>query len=180
MTAAKNSAPWNPVELPVDKLKLAGRLSPGLCDITGASSPRKWEEREGYGFSGAMIVFRGIGLGRFTAKFRLYTAIDWTDWQQFKSLLYKPPVGVRAKAMDVYHPLLHEIGIVSCVVEDLIQPEQTGDGEWTIEVRFIEYRSPKYALATPDGAEATPADPDQVAIGLKWDQLESLANEGNQ
>lgn len=166
---------WNPLgespsrETPTrpgdgDQIWLTQRWSPGLCDITGANSPREWEERKGYGFSGALVVFRGIGLARFSVKFRLYTSQDWIDWANFKPLVDKPPLGKRPRAQDIWHPLLVDQGIYSVVVEDLGQPEQTADGEWTIEVKLVEYRSPKYALSKPDGVTASPADPRELEI----------------
>lgn len=155
---------WDPLIEPADKIWLAQRWSPGLCDISGANSPREWEERKGYGYSGALIIFRGVGLAHFSVKFRLYTSQDWIDWALFKPLVDKPPYGHRPRAIDIWHPLLVDQGIYAVGVEDLGQPEQTQDGEWTIEIKFVEYRQPKYSQATPDGAKATPADPFEQRI----------------
>lgn len=161
---------WDPLGEPVapetptrpgigDQIWLAQQWSPGLCEITGANSPREWEERKGYGWSGALVIFKGIGLARFSVKLKLYTAADWRDWSLFKPLVDKPPLGKRPRALDIWHPLLVDQGIYAVVVEDLGQPEQTNDGEWTIELKLVEYRFPKFGLAKPDGAAATPVDP---------------------
>jgi hypothetical protein len=55
-----------------DFIKLGGEKSSGLCDVSGASSPRKWDQALGYGISGASSRFLGITLSEFSIKFRLY------------------------------------------------------------------------------------------------------------
>ena len=167
---------WDPLIEPADQLWLQQRWSPGLCEIDGANSPREWEERKGYGWSGAIVLFKGIGLAHFTVRFKLYTSQDWIDWSLFKPLLDKPPIGKRPRAMDVWHPLLVDQGIYAVVVEDLGQATQTADGEWTIEVKFCEHRMPKHSLSQPDGAAATPVDPyDQRIQQLVDDAAGELA-----
>lgn len=155
---------WNPLDEPMDKIWLAQRWSPGLCDISGANSPREYEERKGYGLSGAIVIFRGVGLAHFSVRFRLYTTQDWDEWEQFKPLVDKPPLGRRPRALDIWHPLLVDQGIYAVAIEDLGQPDQTEDGVWTIEIKCVEYRFPKYSLSQPDGAAATPVDPYEQQI----------------
>ncbi len=166
---------WNPLDEPADKVWLAQRWSPGLVDIDGADSPRNWEEMPGYGWSGALLRFKGIGLAHFSIKLRLYTAQDWIDWAVFKPLVDRPPLGRRPRALDVWHPLLVDQGIYSLVVENLGQPMQTDSGEWTIEIKCIEYRMPKYSLATPSGAAATPVDPYEQEIERLTNTVRLLA-----
>jgi hypothetical protein len=168
---------WNPLDEPYDKIWLAQVWSPGIADIAGASSPRKWEEREPHGSSGATVVFKGIGLAHFSVKLRLYTALDWDEWERFKPLVDKPPDDKDPRAIDIWHPILVDQGIFSAVVEDVGPPEQTDDGEWTIEIKFSEYREPKPALAKLKGAKATPVDPLQEEIAaLTKEQADLLAN----
>jgi hypothetical protein len=178
---------WDPISRPQDYILLASEKSPGLAEIVGANSPRKWDERKGYGFSGAIVVFRGLGLSHFSVKLRLYTQIDWDNWHDWKRLVDKPPPPTPAKGdggssgfkrprgMDIQHPLLADLGIHSVVVEDVLVPDQTDDGEWTIEIKFIEFRQPVFALSKPVAAQATPVDPDQAEIGRLNDQANSLA-----
>lgn len=155
---------WNPLDEPMDKIWLAQQWSPGICDISGANSPREWEERKGYGLSGAIVIFRGVGLAHFSVKLRLYTTQDWNEWAAFKPLVDRPPYGRRPRALDIWHPILVDQGIYAVGIEDLGQPDQTADGEWTIEIKMVEYRFPKYALAKPEGAAATPKDPFEEQI----------------
>lgn len=169
---------WDPLSQPVDYIKLGGQKSPGLAEVLGATSPRKWDERGGYGLSGSTVVFRGVGLCKFSVKLKLYTEEDWADWAAWKPLVDKPPLGTRARAQDIWHPLLEQLGVAAAVVEEVSQPEQTNDGEWTVSIKFIEFRRPKVALAKPDGAKATPADPiDTNVIQPLLNQFNALANE---
>lgn len=165
---------WNPIDAPVDKAFLGGRVTPGLCDIEGANSPRNWDERDGYGLSGALLVFKGVKLSHFSIKFRLYTPADWDDWHAFAPTVAKPPLGKRARSLDIAHPITDEVRIRSVVVEDVLAPVQTGDGEWTVEVKLIEWRTPIRTLAKPQGSTATEVDPVEQQIQANSDRIAQL------
>lgn len=172
---------WNPFldakDSPWDFILLAGQRSPGLCDIKGASSPRKWDEAQGYGLSGAILRFTGLGLAKFSVVLRLYEPAHWEAWQSFKAIVQKPPQGVRPKALDIYHPALEQLEIKAVVVEEVSQPEQTGDtGEWSITIEFREWRRPRPQLAVPDRAQASVADPYDDKIRGLTAVYQGLAN----
>jgi hypothetical protein len=159
---------FNPISQPVDRVTLGGRQSPGLASIEGFSSPRRWDERRGYGLSGSTVVFRGIGLATGKLILRLYTEQDFADWSSFSELVQRPPSGERSRALDISHPILEDLGIRSVVVEDVKQPTQTGDGEWTIEIALKEFRRPVVALSRPDGSVDRPPEPeDQNDIAIR-------------
>lgn len=164
-----------------DFILLGGYKSPGLCDVSGAGSPRKWEQRPGYGLSGATVVFLGNQLSEFSIKFRLYgdpkvPDPDWEQWNTFEAgVLMKAPTGKRPKALDIWHPALERLKIKTVGVTDVGQPYQSDDGEWTIEVKFIQYAKPKITLAKPDGAKATPTDPYDKVIDNLAGQVAELA-----
>jgi len=145
---------WNPFEQPIDYALVAGRRTPGLCDIEGAGSPRQWDERRGYGVSGATLVYRGLKLATFTMRLRLYGEGDFRAWHEFEPTVARAPTGERAQALDIVHPLLEEVGIRSAVVEDVLAPQQTADGEWTVEIRWKEFRQPR-VTATPVQSSST-------------------------
>lgn len=172
---ATNDKTWNPYTQPVDKFTLGGKLSPGLCEVSGADAPRRWDELDGYGLSGARLRYKGLKLAHFSISIRLYTPEDWADWYAFKPITEKAPLGHFAKSLDIFHPHLFDLGIASAVIENVSQPTQTADGEWTIEIKFIEYRTPKVTIGTPDGAVATEADPIQALIGQLLEQRDKLA-----
>lgn len=150
-----------------DYVLLGGFKSAGLADVAGASSPRKWEQRPGYGLSGASTVFLGVLLSEFSIKFRLYgdPAVpdpDWVAWNAFEAaVLMKPPPNRFPRALDIWHPVLERLKIKAVGVTDVGQPVQTDDGEWTIEVKFIQYKRPRLTMAKPDGSQANKPDPFQ-------------------
>jgi hypothetical protein len=161
---------WNPLTQARDYVLLAGQKTPGYAEIVGAGSVRNWDERKGYGMTGAISIFTGRGLAKFTIRLRLYTEADWQGWNELKPLIERMPKrrygeGKDSGALDIWHPTLEGLDIRAVGIVKLAAPEQTGDGEWTISIDVIEFRRPKIALAKPDGPESpTPLDD----IEEKW------------
>jgi hypothetical protein len=170
-------APWNPHESAVDYFLLDGKRSPGVCEITGASSPRKLDERGGYGLSGSTVVFAGVGLAKWSVKLFLWLPEHWAAWSAWRPLVAKPPVGSRGNH-SIWHPLLEGFGIASCIVETEHQPEPEDDlGTWSITIDFKQYRAPKIALSKPEGAAAENAnDPVQAQIEAVSGQNQEFIN----
>jgi hypothetical protein len=162
---------WNPQQHGTDYAIIAGTKTPGICEIVGADAPRKWDERQGYALSGAWLIFTGNGLAHFSIKLKLYTKQHWLEWWAFRPVISKRPKPivqgdqffVRPKALDIWHPLLDPLGITSIVVESELQPVLTDEtGEWTIELKVIQFRAPVGpAAAKPVASKPTPA-PDAV------------------
>jgi hypothetical protein len=153
-----------PLTQPIDYIVLAGRRSPGLATIEGVDTPRNFQERRGFGISFATLRFRGVSLAKFKVLLRLYSEQDWSDWHEWKSVVARPTIEANprrtatvmprltAPPMTIEHPILADLEITDVVVENVLQPVQTGDGEWTIEIRFIEYHAPIVALEQTQGA----------------------------
>jgi hypothetical protein len=169
--------PWNPITEPQDWVDFAGRSTPGIATVVGASSPRRWDERESYGWSGAFVVYHGQNLSHFSVKLKLYTPDDWNDWYVFKPLVARVPLGKRQRPLDIGHPLTQQLGIFAVVVEDVTQAEQVEDGVWEIEIKLIEYRSPRLALAAAKGSEAEAADPEDAIQEERNAQKQGLLDE---
>jgi hypothetical protein len=175
---------WNPIEQPTDVATLAGRQTPGVIEVVGLNTPRRWDEREAVAFSGAIVVYYGQKLAHFTLRIKLYTVADWNAWHAFAPLVQRVPVGKRQGALDLDHPVTKLANIRSVVIDDVLGPEQTDNGEWTFEIKVIEFRAPKLALAKPEGAESTPVDPEvariaslQTSIDLAEAEYQALASE---
>lgn len=166
-------ARWNPYQFPENKIILEGRKSPGLADVAGAGTPRNWEERKGYGLSGATLWFTGHGLANFTVKLRFYEVSDWEDWHDWKDIVKRAPFGKLPKAKDIYHPLLADLDINRVVVTDVRQAEQIDDGVWEVPIDFRQHRALKHTLAKPKGSnDKPPADP--------WEQkIQELTDKNN-
>ena len=169
--------PWNPLAQPTNKVDFAGHVTPGIAEVVGASSPRRWDERESYGWSGAFIVYHGVNLSHFSVKIRLITRQDWADWYAFKPIVDRVPLGTLQRPVDISHPYLDLLGIHSVVVDDVTQPDQVEHGIFEIEIKLIEYRSPRMALAAARGSQATPDDPEDQRVADITAMKESAAQE---
>lgn len=166
---------WNPIEFGTDYAIIAGTKTPGILEVVGAEAPRKWDEMQGFALSGAWVRYTGDGLAHFSLRIRLYTKQDWLDWFAFRPLIAKRPKPVvsgdtffaKPNALAIWHPFLEPLGITAIVVESELQPTLTHDtGEWTIEIKCIQFRPPKVAPAVkPAAAKPTPApDADEQAV----------------
>lgn len=152
----------NPFSEDVDYALIGGKRTPGTLTLEGVNSPRQWDERRGFGYSGATLIFRRVGLSRFTARIILVTEEDFEDWDLFRPTVAAPPRGERARALDFWHPIAEDNEIHAVVVEDVVAPHQTADGEWTVEIRLIEFARPQLALARPNGTQDRPLTAEQI------------------
>lgn len=165
-----------------DFIVLGGYASPGVCEFIGPpNSPRRWDERQGYGYSGSVIVYTGDGLGKFRVAFSLWddpitpTTSQWTDWADFaNAVLAKPPKGSRPQALRIDHPALSlpPINITSVVVEDVTGFVQDERGLWTCTVDFKEYRAPlpvlgKVQNAIPSVKKPIPTAQDAADVAIQ-------------
>jgi hypothetical protein len=131
-----------------DRIKLSGKISPGIAIVSGLTSPRKWNIKDGYGLAGATVDFIGTKLMRFTVEFRLWEPEHFEKWGEFSKLFEVPriPAGAPVKAMRIEHPILAEMYISSVVVEDRTQLLQVDNGVWACTVSFLQYLPPRKAL----------------------------------
>ena len=166
---------FNPIDSPVDHILLSGRKSPGLAVVSNASLDSRWDIRKGFALSGSRPVYRGAGLAHPIVTLRLFTVQDWIDWGDWKDLVQRPPLGARARAKDIWHPILEDLGIGSVVVEKVLQPKQVADGEWNIDIKFIEFRFPVRTIETIGASEERPTDPVDVYIEELSTQIAVLA-----
>lgn len=137
-----------------DSIVLEGQRSPGICEVSTASKPRKWDIRDGNGQSGATLAFKGVGLAKFKVRIRLTTPEDFDAWDAWKPLVLQDPEGKDPKGKDIYHPDLDELGITSAVVEEPSQREQSDTGEHSYTIAFIQYRQPKPAGGVAKGSSS--------------------------
>lgn len=147
---------FNPIDSPQDFVILAGQRSPGIAELQGWTSPRRWDERRGYALSGATLVYRGNALAAGKLILRLYTVEHFTGWESFREIVQRAPSGERPRSMEISHPILEDLGVRSVVVEDVKQPEKGRAGEWIVEISLKEWRRTEVALARPDGSEELP------------------------
>jgi hypothetical protein len=143
-----------------DVILLADEESPGIADVAGAGSPRMWDKRKGQGLSGSTLVFTGDDLSEFTVVLRFTTPDHIDAWNDWKRLVAKTQRGVRAKAIDIYHPALADVGIKSVVVLDVSQMEKEGDtGEQKVTIKFESQQKPLPAVGKADNSYTKPGEP---------------------
>lgn len=135
-----------------DVIVLGGVPSPGRAIVKPPTSPRNWNIRQGYGYSGATIVFAGKGLAEFDVDISLWNdELHWLEWKAF-ALLLAVPVPPVVTGLDIQHPLLNMApwNIKSVVVKDVIGFEEDTDDEFfTGTIKFIEFRAPVPAIGKP-------------------------------
>lgn len=136
-----------------DRIKLAGKWSPGVAIVSGANDPRNWDKVKGYGVSGAALRYTSDDLTKFTVQLRLWEPEHFAQWAEWKKLLAKPQSRDKkdANAMRIEHPILADLGISDVVVEDRTQLMQTEDGVWSVTISFLHYRAPRDVLKKANG-----------------------------
>lgn len=166
---------WNPFTSPIDYFKLAGSKSPGIATVAGIAPPQKWEERNGYGCSGATLRYLGAGLAKFDVELEFHTGEEYAEYLRFLPLIRAARPGERAKAMDIWHPYLENEGIDAVIVTDRTLPKQVRDGVWMVKIEFQQYRVQKQSLSKIEGVKAKPLEPvDQFMVDLVG-QVQELA-----
>lgn len=168
---------FNPVETPVDYIMLGihdprkrsivrvtGFRSPGLAEVRKASTPRKWDKRQGYGLSGSFPVYRGRDLAQFDVILRLTEDEDWIDWNNWKPLVEAPPFGKFPKALDIWHPWTEAAKIRSCVVIDVAEPEPDDYGTYTVTIPMLEWRAPIIDIVKPEASKGQEPENDRQKL----------------
>ena len=168
-----------------DWIVLAGQRSPGLAVVRGCDCPRNWDIRQGYGFTGATVVFTGAGLAKFDVDIFAFESGHFADWRTFAKKCLMAPAGVRLSSMSIAHPQLNDapLTITQVVVTNVSQWEQSGsdDGLWCRTISFLQYRAPIPLLVKPyQGppgnplAITPPVDPEVMQIKANADQIANL------
>lgn len=170
-----------------DYIVLGGFPSPGKAVVRGASSPRKWDIRDGYGLTGAVCVFMGEGLATFEVDIYCWEEFHFLQWPIWAKLtLANPPIGARPTSQSIKHPQLNDppLTIDQVVVTDVTQWEQDPDetGLWMRTIKFLQYRKPRPALVKPfEGPPGSPinvkppVDPEVLIIQQNAAQIAALA-----
>jgi hypothetical protein len=154
---------------PYDYIILAGKPSPGLCDVMGASRNFDFTVKQQPFASGSLIRFNRKELAKFDVRLRLYPEdMDaFTAWRPLidrapntRSIVKKPnsaPNEKQATALDIQHPLLAHNDIKSVVCTSVGQLEWQEQGWFTVIIKFLEYRPIEVnTQAGVDGSDGAP------------------------
>ena len=82
-----------------------------------------------------------------------------------------------APAAEINASNFEDLEVASAVVEDVGQPRQTGDGEWSIDIKFIEYRTPIPRIEPINGSEERPRRLTGNELELERNRLEIQVRE---
>jgi hypothetical protein len=171
-----------------DYIVLSGLKSPGKAVIKSPGSPRKWDIQDGYGFTGATVIFNGEGLAEFDVDVFLWDDDQMTAWGVFaRTCLFAPRPGTSrsALALSIQHPILSSppLTIFSVVVKNVTGWEQNDDGLWACTISFVQYRAPLPVLVKPlepppgsPIAVEVPIDPDLIKIQKKSAEITALSD----
>ena len=151
---------FDPFYTPVNYILLNGQKSPGVAKVSGATDKRKWDVQIGYYTTGAITIYRGREISRFTVSLILTSAQDWIEWAKWRKLVARPPNGTFIRtAMTIEHPWLKMLDIREVNVEEVGQPEELDDtGAYSIAIKFLEFRLPTPAFAKPEAAKTQESD----------------------
>jgi hypothetical protein len=175
---------FSPIQNPGawDVIVIGGVASPGVCYLSGFKRLHEFDKKKGKGTQGATLTFTQKPPVEGTVKFLLgyqttTGTVDHFDaWGSFVKLLKYDPTRKSVQAIDIYHPALAFIDVVSCVCTEIEAPQIEGDpGQqlYTITIKLCEYNPPKKksAVGTPttaisnsaSGVAGAAADPVQDA-----------------
>lgn len=172
--------PFGPRFPYADTIQIGFDTSPGKATVIHASRPSGWDERKGYGLSGATLWPKGDPLGKFSILFELWDEDDMAAWSTFYGKYFAPeaklitPGSLRPAALTILHPVLAQLGLQECVVEGRGPMLKSEDGLWSQTIDFIQYRKPKPAPQPSTAtipAAAVPQPTAQSALEKEAQQL---------
>ncbi len=145
---------WDPLTQPVNKLELAGSLSPGICTLRDGAIKNRVDTKAPSGSSGAVTIFHGRELTKLTATLQLHEVQDFAEWEEFRQVVDSPPAGSHPKALAIGHPIADDLGVTAVVVlgRTQLKPGETGD--WEVDIFFEEFvAKPIPTRSTPTGSK---------------------------
>ncbi len=148
----------NPFDDPAefDIIEINGQVCPGICELSGWKRPTEWDVKKGKGTKGGTATLSQLPPAKGSVKFKLWTPQQFEDWADFRKNFKYDPTKKTINAVDVFHPSLAEIDIVSVVTESIGAVEPEGKGLFSITVELLEYLPPpkKTASGTPSGSSS--------------------------
>jgi len=162
-----------------DTITLAGVQPVGKWTYIEGPRVFGWEERKGYGLTGATTVPTGDELVKPRFLWEVFNNLDFIAAKLFRSTYLKKPAAAipgspAPMAMGIYHPELKELGVESVVVKEVSPFVNDGFGLWSCTVLFWQYRKPLPALSKPLASIPDVATPRPTAQDEQDRQLQLL------
>lgn len=142
-----------------ESMLLAGIRMPGQWLLTKGPREFGWEERKGWGMTGATLIPTGDPLLHAEFDIKIWNNLDAYAYRQLlKTVLKKPAYAVIQSSsytgLGIVQQQLNDVNVSSVVigtVTPLYNPlvSSGGRGPWTAKCGLIEYRKVIPAIATP-------------------------------
>lgn len=135
-----------------DTVTIGGISLPGVVELPASGRKYDWDKKKGKGAAGATTTLTNLPPAEFTVRVKLWQPDHFvSDDAMLLLITYAPEKGLPVIARDVYHPALSQLGISSCVAEEIGTIEHLGEGLFQREIKFIEYKPPPpvSAVSTP-------------------------------
>jgi hypothetical protein len=153
---------------------LAGSPMPGQWLLTELTRVFGWDERQGYGLSGAYLVPKGDPLVEMSFDVNIWASADAANYRQLLKTVLRKPTGLvigasnSSAAMGISFPQVNDMGITAVVVTavtPLMNPLVTsgGKGPWKAKVKLKEFRAPLPAIGIPKTVIPDKAPPNPSA-----------------
>jgi hypothetical protein len=168
-----------------DYIVIGFDTSPGKATIVNGQLPSDWDERKGYGLSGAFLWPKGDSLGSFSILFELWDEDDMPAWAAFYKKYFSQsakliiPGSYTPAALTIVHPVLLQVGMQECVVTGREVMRNDGYGLWSQVIHFKQYRKPKPAPQPAIAAIPGHAAPQPTAQSQLQKDNQALAAELN-
>lgn len=154
---------------PWDVFVFGGRTWPGVVSIDGQKSYRV-DQRFVPGLEGAKMTNLGLDASEVTIRLRLWTAAQWSEWEQIAPTLM-PPAGKavgqnKPRPTTCYHPALAPLGITALYPVSIGVPRVQG-GLAEIQIKFLQYLPPNLKGFMPDQRPIDVSVPNALAAPAK-------------
>ncbi len=147
--------PVDPIKDPSswDSVEFAGIEYP-FCEISGFDRESEWDVKKGKGAQGATATFVGISLAKGSVKFVAWESSHFVAFDKIFVMFKYDPAKKKSQAIEIWHPSIVENEINSVVVTKVPPWKHDGNGQYSREVEFLEFRpAPKTsAVGTPANA----------------------------
>lgn len=136
-----------------DTITVGGLPAPGKWSLERADKVYGWQERQGFGLTGATTVPKGDPLVHVSFLVEFWDPVDFIAFKAFRTLYLKKALvsvgGLVTATIGIDHPELQELGVSSVVVEKITPVLNDGYGVWSCKIDFLQYRKPAPALSKP-------------------------------
>lgn len=167
----------------VDTVFIGADESPGQATILSGKQPSDWDERKGYGLTGATLWPKGDPLGTFAIRFDIWLESDYQKWLAYYTKYFAPeaklitPGSLTPAALTIVHPVLAQLGLQQCVVTDREQLTKDEYGLWSQTIHFKKYKKPVPAKQPSTAVIPAAAVPQTVAMTALERELETKSTE---